>query len=48
MRTKKHEKIHKICRNELSAFALRNYSECYEINKTPFRLAGVSEDNALG
>ena len=43
MRTKKHEKINKICRNDISAFALRNNSECYEINKTPFR-----QGNALG
>ena len=34
-RTKKHEKIRKISRNDLRAFALRNYSEGYKINK-PF------------
>ena len=32
-RSKKHEKIHKTCRNDLSAFALRNDSEGYKINK---------------
>ena len=47
-RTKKHEKIHKICRDDLRAFALRNYLEGYKINKPLSRLAGTSEDNALG
>ena len=32
---KETQKIHKICRNDLRAFALRNYSEGYKINK-PF------------
>ena len=32
-RTKKHEKIHKVYRNDLRAFAMRNYAEVYEINK---------------
>lgn len=45
--TEKHEKIHKISRNDLRAFALRNYSEDYKINK-PLWPAGVSEDNAQG
>ena len=31
--TKKHDKIHKVCRNGLRVFALRNYSESYKINK---------------
>ena len=31
--TKKHEKIHKMCRNDLRAFALRNYSEGFKTNK---------------
>ena len=30
---KKHEKIHKMCRSDLSAFALRNYLEGFKINK---------------
>ena len=44
--TKKHEKIHKMCRNDLRAFALRNYSEDFKTNKPLFRLAGVLKDNA--
>ena len=31
--TEKHKKIHKICRNNLCAFALRNYRVNYKINK---------------
>ena len=31
--TKKHEKIHKMCRNDLRTFALRNYSEGFKTNK---------------
>ena len=30
---KKHEKIHKMFKNDLRAYALRNYSEGYKINK---------------
>ena len=33
MSTEKHENIHKICRNDVRVFALRNYSEGYKINK---------------
>lgn len=29
----RNEKIHKMCKNDLRAFALRNYSEGYNINK---------------
>ena len=32
------KKIHKICRDDLRAFALRNYSEGYKINKPLFGL----------
>ena len=31
--TKKHEKIHRMCRNDLRAFVLRNYSEGFKTNK---------------
>ena len=32
-RTEKRDKIHKICTNDPSSFALRNYSEGYKINR---------------
>ena len=35
-KTRTQKKIHKICRNDLRAFALRNYSESYKINKPVF------------
>ena len=45
--TKKQEKIRKICRSDLRAFALRNYSEGFKTKtKNPFRLAAVLKDNA--
>ena len=30
---RRHEKIHKICRNDLRALGLRNYLRGYKINK---------------
>ena len=43
--TKKHEKIRKMCRNDLRALALRNFSEAFK-TKNPYRLAAVLKDNA--
>ena len=44
---KKHEKIRKMCRNDLRAFALRNYTEGFKTKKkNPFRPAAVLNDNA--
>ena len=39
------KKIHKLYRNDLCAFTLRNYLEGYKINK-PLLAAGILEDDA--
>ena len=55
----RNEKIHKMCRNDLRAFALRNYSEGFKTNKPlsglllylvnkPLPAAGISADNVRG